>query len=246
MLFHALSPLLLTLSAATASFASPFSRRADSASPFLDAGYSSVPAVLPPLPYAYDALEPYISESIMTLHHDRHHATYVRNFNTAIEEFEAAVKAGNVTEIVRLTSAIRFNGGGHINHSLFWRNLAPVSSGGGSFPSSGPLFDLVTKEYGSIEGLQWIMSTEGAGVQGSGWVWLGWNGETEVLQVETTQNQDLIPEPLVPLVGIDVWEHAYYLDYKNDRTAYLDAIWHVVSWGEGEARLKAAQSGQGW
>ncbi|BGP18439.1 hypothetical protein JCM10213_001686 [Rhodosporidiobolus nylandii] len=240
-----LARLVTLLTTATLVLSTPLSPRAPS-SPFAAAGYDTIPARLPPLPYPYNALEPSISEAIMRLHHDRHHATYVANFNAAITSFYAAIKAQNTTEVVRLTSAINFNGGGHINHSLFWRTLAPVSKGGGSFPSSGPLYDLVMKEYGSLQNLERIMTMEGAEVQGSGWVWLGWNSETGVLQVTTTHNQDLIPAPLVPIIGIDVWEHAYYLDYKNNRTAYLENIWRVINWREGEARTEAALAGVGW
>ncbi|GAA6043863.1 hypothetical protein JCM8097_001195 [Rhodosporidiobolus ruineniae] len=247
MLLLLLALLALVSSSAFASPLSPTSRAANSAveNPSAAAGYSGTfKATLPPLPYAYDALEPYISEA--KLHHDRHHQAYVTGYNTAIENVTWAIKDGNTTEVVRLTSSLRFNGGGHINHSLFWRNLAPVSSGGGSFPSSGPLVDLVNQEYGSVQGLDKVLGSEGASVQGSGWVWLGWNGETKVLQVETTANQDLIPEPLVPLLGIDVWEHAYYLDYKNNRTAYLANVVHVLDWNEAQARLVAAQEGAAW
>ncbi|GAA5856872.1 hypothetical protein JCM8547_008437 [Rhodosporidiobolus lusitaniae] len=232
-------------------------RTESSSNPFAAAGYSSVPATLPALPYDYDALEPYISEAIMKLHHDKHHVAYVAGFNTAVEKLDEALKSGNLTEVVRLQSALNFNGGGHINHSLFWRTLTPpfstqstnFSSPPSSFGSTlapGPLYDLITREYGSLPALEKIMTAEGLGVQGSGWVWLGWNGEASVLQVETTKNQDLIPEPLVPIIGIDVWEHAYYLDYKNNRTAYLENVWNVVNWEEGEKRLVAAQNGEGW
>ncbi|GAA5840118.1 hypothetical protein JCM11251_000609 [Rhodosporidiobolus azoricus] len=244
---------LVTLLAATAALArpSPYVRRENGPStdsPWAAAGYwlTNGNATLPDLPYAYDALQPSISQEIMTLHHDRHHATFVSQFNTATTNLLAAMEAGNTTAVVRLLSTINLSGGGHINHALFWRNLAPTSAGGGAFPSSGPLYDLVEREYGSADGLKTVMGVAGAGVQGSGWVWLGWNLQSEVLQVATSPNQDLIPAPLVPLVGIDVWEHAYYIDYRNNRTAYLNNIWNVINWNEAEARLNATASGVYW
>ncbi|VAH53733.1 unnamed protein product [Triticum turgidum subsp. durum] len=160
---------------------------------------------LPDLPYDYGALEPAVSGEIMRLHHQKHHATY---------------------------SAIKFNGGGHVNHSIFWKNLKPISEGGGEAPH-GKLGWAIDEDFGSIEKLIKKMNAEGAALQGSGWVWLALDKEAKRLSVETTPNQD----PLVtkgsnlhPLLGIDVWEHAYYLQYKNVRPDYLTNIWKVVNW----------------
>ncbi|GAA5929082.1 superoxide dismutase SOD2 [Sporobolomyces koalae] len=201
--------------------------------------FNKIPATLPKLPYAYDALQPAISAQIMELHHSKHHAAYVTNFNKASEDLSAAIQAQDVKKSIALQAAIKFNGGGHINHSLFWENLAPTSNGGGQFPSSGPLADLVNKDFGGLDGLKKAVNTAALGIQGSGWAWLGYNPTTKKLEAVATANQD----PLlgyVPLVGIDMWEHAFYLDYKNVKQSYLDAIWGVINWKEAEARLSKA------
>ncbi|MCO5548932.1 hypothetical protein L7F22_002395 [Adiantum nelumboides] len=190
---------------------------------------------LPELSYDYGALEPYISGEIMELHHSKHHKTYVTSFNTALEKFH---DAKDPQSIVALQSALKFNGGGHINHAIFWKNLAPKSQGGGEGPQ-GPLASAIATEYGSLEKLVAKMNSAGAAVQGSGWVWLGLNKELKHLVVETTANQDpLVSKGLVPLLGIDVWEHAYYLQYKNVRPDYLKNIWNVVNWKDVSQRYE--------
>ncbi|GAA5821253.1 hypothetical protein JCM11251_004537 [Rhodosporidiobolus azoricus] len=197
------------------------------------------PATLPKLPYAYDALEPSISGAIMELHHSKHHATYVANLNKAMEDLQSSLQAQDIKKQIALQAAIKFNGGGHINHTLFWENLAPTSNGGGQFPSSGPLADQVQKDFGGLDGLKKALNAAALGIQGSGWAWLGYNPTTKTLEVVSTANQD----PLlgyVPLVGIDMWEHAFYLDYKNVKPAYLDAIYNVINWKVAEERLAKA------
>uniref|UniRef100_A0A0D6R8W3 Superoxide dismutase n=1 Tax=Araucaria cunninghamii TaxID=56994 RepID=A0A0D6R8W3_ARACU len=185
---------------------------------------------LPELPYEYSALEPVISGEIMTLHHQKHHQAYVTNYNKALEQLEEASAKKNAEAIVALQSAIKFNGGGHINHTVFWKNLAPVKEGGGE-PPKGSLATAIDTQFGSLSALIDKMNTVGAGVQGSGWVWLGLNKDLKSLVVETTQNQDpLVTKGLLPLLGIDVWEHAYYLQYKNVRPDYLKNIWKVMNW----------------
>ncbi|KAE9451543.1 hypothetical protein RHGRI_027712 [Rhododendron griersonianum] len=187
---------------------------------------------LPDLPYDYGALEPVISAEIMKLHHQKHHQTYVTNYNKALEQLIGVMDKGDAPTIVRLQSAIKFNGGGHINHSIFWKNLAPVREGGGD-PPKGSLGLAIDKHFGSLESLIVKMNAEGAALQGSGWVWLGLDREFNRLLVETTENQDPLVTKganLVPLLGIDVWEHAYYLQYKNVKPDYLKSIWHVMNW----------------
>uniref|UniRef100_A0A804UG93 Superoxide dismutase n=1 Tax=Zea mays TaxID=4577 RepID=A0A804UG93_MAIZE len=162
---------------------------------------------LPDLSYDFGALEPAISGEIMRLHHQKHHATYVANYN-------------------------KFNGGGHVNHSIFWKNLKPISEGGGE-PPHGKLGWAIDEDFGSFEALVKRMNAEGAALQGSGWVWLALDKEAKKLSVETTANQDPLVTKgasLVPLLGIDVWEHAYYLQYKNVRPDYLNNIWKVMNW----------------
>ncbi|KAL4189937.1 hypothetical protein AMTRI_Chr08g209560 [Amborella trichopoda] len=187
---------------------------------------------LPELPYDYGALEPAINGEIMRLHHQKHHQAYVTNFNNALELLDQALAKGDASSTVQLQSAIKFNGGGHINHSIFWKNLAPVNEGGGE-PPKGPLGLAVEEHFGSLEELIKKMNVQGAALQGSGWVWLALDKETKTLSVETTANQDPLVTKgasLVPLLGIDVWEHAYYLQYKNVRPDYLKNIWNVINW----------------
>ncbi|CAF2047950.1 unnamed protein product [Brassica rapa] len=169
-------------------------------------------ASLPDLPYAYDALEPAISEEIMRLHHLKHHQTYVTNYNKALDHLRSALSSGDHSSVVKLQSQIKFNGGGHVNHAIFWKNLAPVHEGGGK-PPQDPLSSAIDAHFGSLEELMQKMNSEGAAVQGSGWVWFGLDKELKRLVVETTANQDPLVTKgshLVPLIGIDVWEHAYY------------------------------------
>nr|AEK82129.1 mitochondrial manganese superoxide dismutase [Datisca glomerata] len=187
---------------------------------------------LPDLAYDYGALEPVISGEIMRLHHQKHHQTYVTNYNKALEQLDQALTKGDSSTIVKLQSAIKFNGGGHINHSIFWKNLTPVREEGGE-PPKGSLGWAIDNQFGSVETLIQKINTEGAALQGSGWVWLALDKEQKKLSVETTANQDPLVTKgsgLVPLLGIDVWEHAYYLQYKNVRPDYLKNIWKVINW----------------
>nr|AFF57843.1 Mn/Fe superoxide dismutase [Tetradium ruticarpum] len=187
---------------------------------------------LPDLPYDYSALEPAISGEIMQLHHQKHHQTYVTNYNKAVEQLFQALNKIDTSTVVQLQGAIKFNGGGHVNHSIFWKNLAPVHEGGGEPPHSS-LGWAIDTHFGSLEALIQKMNAEGAALQGSGWVWLGLDTEFKRLVVETTANQDPLvtkAPTLVPLLGIDVWEHAYYLQYKNVRPDYLKNIWKVMNW----------------
>ncbi|MCL7026396.1 hypothetical protein MKW94_015846 [Papaver nudicaule] len=187
---------------------------------------------LPDLDYDYGALEPAISGEIMQIHHQKHHQAYITNYNKALEQLTDATAKGDTSTVVKLQSAIKFNGGGHVNHSIFWKNLTPVSQGGGELPE-GSLASAIDTHFGSLEKLVQKVNGEGAALQGSGWVWLGLDKELKKLVVETTANQDPLVTKganLVPLLGIDVWEHAYYLQYKNVRPDYLKNIWKVINW----------------
>ncbi|KAJ7173265.1 Mn superoxide dismutase [Mycena filopes] len=189
---------------------------------------------LPDLPYAYNALEPYISEEIMALHHKKHHQTYVNALNAAEEAY---AKASSMKEKIEIQAALKLNGGGHINHSLFWKNLAPAAEGGGKL-EDGPLKSAIERDFGSVEAFKKSFNAKTAAIQGSGWGWLGYNPATKKLEIVTTSNQD----PLLthtPIIGIDIWEHAFYLQYKNVKPDYLNAIWNVVNFKEAEARLAA-------
>ena len=189
---------------------------------------------LPDLPYAYDALEPHIDEETMKLHHDKHHNTYVEGVNSAIEGHEdlqklsieeLVAKLDEVPEDIR--TAVRNNGGGHANHSLFWTILSP--NGGGE--PTGELADKINDKFGSFDAFKETFEKAAATRFGSGWAWLVLNnGE---LEVTSTPNQDSpIMEGQTPILGLDVWEHAYYLNYQNRRPEYAKAFWNVVNWDE--------------
>lgn len=196
---------------------------------------------LPDLPYDFNALEPYISADIMKIHYEKHHATYVNNLNVAEEKLAEAQAKGDISAIISLVPALRFNGGGHINHSIFWQNLGPKTEEA----PTGDLKEAIQRDFGSFENLKNQLSTASVAVQGSGWGWLGYNKQTGRLQVATCPNQDPLEATtgLVPLFGIDVWEHAYYLQYKNVRPDYVKAVWNVANWKDISKRFVAAKSG---
>ena len=198
---------------------------------------------VPELPYPYDALEPHIDEATMRVHHDAQHAAYVNNANAALEGTEwADASVETVLSSVEAIpedkrTAVRNNAGGHANHSLFWRIMSP--DGGGE--PGGALRDAIDDALGGFDELKSAVNDAGAKRFGSGWTWLVWDGTG--LQVYSTANQDSpIMESHVPLLGIDVWEHAYYLKYQNKRPAYLEAWWNVVNWPEVERRYAEATS----
>uniref|UniRef100_A0A3P9KUA1 Superoxide dismutase n=1 Tax=Oryzias latipes TaxID=8090 RepID=A0A3P9KUA1_ORYLA len=187
---------------------------------------------LPDLTYDYGALEPHICAEIMQLHHSKHHATYVNNLNVTEEKYQEALAKGDVTAQVTLQPALKFNGGGHINHTIFWTNLSP--NGGGE-----PQDSLLHVASFHLKKL----SAATVAVQGSGWGWLGYDKESGRLRVAACANQDPLQGTtgLIPLLGIDVWEHAYYLQYKNVRPDYVKAIWNVVNWENVSERLQIAK-----
>lgn len=190
------------------------------------------------LPYDFSALEPVISAEIMELHYTKHHKAYITNLNIALEKYQEAERRGDVAAMVALQPAIRFNGGGHINHSIFWTNLAPQGQGG---EPKGELLKAIEQEFGSVKGLQDAMSAQTVGIQGSGWGWLGCRPGSSRLVIATCANQDpLSTQGLVPLFGIDVWEHAYYLQYKNVRADYVKNIWSLANWKNVEERFLKA------
>ena len=185
---------------------------------------------LPELPYDFNALEPVISAEIMTLHYSKHHATYVANLNKALEQLAEAEQKNDIAAQIALQSAIKFNGGGHVNHSIFWTNLAPVSKGGGT-PPEGAIAQAITRDFGSFDKFVETFSAKTVAIQGSGWGWLGYNKGNGHLEIATCDNQDpLAVKGLIPLLGIDVWEHAYYLQYKNVRAEYVKSLWKIINW----------------
>ena len=196
----------------------------------------------PELPYDFNALEPVISGEIMEIHYTKHHKAYVKNLNTALEKYFEANQQWNLEKMIALQSSINFNGGGHINHSIFWTNLAPEGNGGGGEPS-GELAVAINQEFGSFDNFMGKFNSRTAAIQGSGWGWLGFCPEEKVVKIMTCQNQNpLSTKGLVPLLGVDVWEHAYYLQYKNVRPEYLKNIWRVVNWGNVAERYEKAKS----
>jgi superoxide dismutase, Fe-Mn family len=201
-----------------------------------------MPYELPPLPYGYDALAPTIDERTMQIHHDKHHQAYVDNLNKALDGTEWDGKP--LEQVLALLdeipedkrAAVRNNGGGHANHSLFWEIMKP---GGGGDPS-GDLESAINDTFGSVDELKSAINDGGVKRFGSGWSWLVWDGTG--LAVYSTANQDSpLMQDHVPLLGIDVWEHAYYLQYQNRRPDYLAAWWDVVNWDEVGRRLAAAR-----
>ncbi|KAG5972173.1 Superoxide dismutase [Mn], mitochondrial, partial [Claviceps digitariae] len=164
---------------------------------------------LPKLPYAYDALEPSISAQIMELHHSKHHQAYVTNLNNALNTCAAATASNDIAGQIALQNAIKFNGGGHINHSLFWENLAPATSAEASPQSAATLMAAIAHTWGSFEAFKTAFTKALLALQGSGWGWLVKEGT--VLRIVTTKDQDPVVSGEVPILGIDMWEHAYYL-----------------------------------
>jgi len=199
---------------------------------------------LPELPYAYDALEPHIDARTMEIHHTKHHQAYISKANDALEgHSDLAAKSiedlmsdlGAVPEAIR--GAIRNNGGGHANHSLFWTIMSP--NGGGA--PSGELADAIDSTFGSLDAFKEKFSNAAATRFGSGWAWL--SVDSGKLVVESTPNQDTpLSEGRTPILGLDVWEHAYYLNYQNKRPDYISAFYNVINWDEVAKRYAAAKS----
>ncbi len=201
-----------------------------------------MPFTLPNLPYAHDALEPHIDKMTMEIHHGKHHAAYVNNLNKAVEGTAWNDKPIGeiIANISKLPAAVRNNGGGHYNHSLFWTVMKP--NGGGT--PSGELASAIDRDFGSFDKFKEAFATAGATRFGSGWAWLVNQGEK--LAVCSTPNQDSPAMDIaevkgVPILGMDVWEHAYYLKYQNRRPDYIAAFWNVVNWDEVAKRFKQAR-----
>ena len=194
---------------------------------------------LPELPYAYDALAPYMSEEVLKLHHDKHHATYVATANAALDKLDAARKSGEVIDFKSLSKTLSFNVAGHILHEIFWKVMRPAASGENK--PTGELIKAIEKEFGSFERFKTEFSETAKSVEGSGWALLtfhkehGEHGSLNIIQVEK-HNVNFYPEQKI-LLCLDVWEHAYYLDYKNDRAKFIENWWNIVNWDEVEKRF---------
>ncbi len=204
---------------------------------------------LPKLPYDYSALEPYIDEETMHLHHEKHHNTYVTNLNAALEKHPEA-DPGNVEELLAninsvpedIRTAIRNNGGGHSNHTMFWQIMGPSGEGGGE--PAGDLATAIDASFGSFDQFkeQFAASAAPGALFGSGWCWLIAAPDGS-LTIQNTPNQDSpLMEGKLPVLGLDCWEHAYYLKYQNRRPEYINAFWGVVNWQEADRRFQAARS----
>ncbi|MEJ3404009.1 superoxide dismutase [Rathayibacter sp. YIM 133350] len=193
---------------------------------------------LPELPYDYSALEPSISGTIMELHHSKHHQTYVTGANTAIAQLAEARESGNLANVNKLEKDLAFNLGGHVNHSIFWTNLSPD---GGDKPT-GELAAAIDDNFGSFDAFQAHFTATALGVQGSGWAVLAWDsiGQRPII-VQFFDQQSNFPAGTVPLLMLDVWEHAYYLDYKNVRADYVKAFWNIANWANVAQRFETAR-----
>jgi len=199
---------------------------------------------LPPLPYAYNALAPVVDEQTMQIHHGKHHKAYVDNLNAAVAK-EPALQGKSLEDLLagisKLPPAARNNGGGHWNHTFFWASMKPPGQGGAP---SAPLLAAIDRDFGSLDAFKAAFKTAGTGRFGSGWVWLILTTDGK-LQITSTPNQDnplmdVVTERGIPLLGNDVWEHAYYLQYQNRRADYLEAWWQVVDWQAVSSRYAAA------
>ncbi|WP_078431249.1 superoxide dismutase [Metabacillus halosaccharovorans] len=193
---------------------------------------------LPPLPYAYDALEPYIQQEIMRLHHDKHHQSYVDGLNKAEKEMQKARKTGNYELIKHWEREAAFHGAGHYLHTIFWSIMTP--NGGGK--PSGMLMREINLSFGSFEQFKQHFSEAAKNVEAVGWAILVWSPRAQRLEIlQAEKHQNLSQWDVIPLLTLDVWEHAYYLQYKNDRKKYVDNWWNVVNWKEVERRFHEAQ-----
>jgi Fe-Mn family superoxide dismutase len=199
--------------------------------------------VLPDLPYDYAALEPAISGRIMELHHSKHHQAYVTGANTALEQLAAARDGDSLANVNKLEKDLAFNLGGHVNHSIFWTNM---SADGGDKPA-GELAAAIDEFFGSFEKFQAHFTATALGVQGSGWSVLAWDtvGQRPII-VQLFDQQGNLPAGIIPLLMLDVWEHAYYLDYQNVRADYVKAFWTIVNWDNVSARFERASNAQGF
>ncbi|QEE61233.1 superoxide dismutase [Salinibacterium sp. dk2585] len=194
---------------------------------------------LPELPYDYAALEPSISATIMELHHSKHHQAYVTGANTALAQLAEARDKGDLANVNKLEKDLAFNLGGHVNHSVFWTNMSPD---GGDKPT-GELAAAIDDNFGSFEKFQAHFTATALGVQGSGWAVLAWDSIGQRLIIEQLfDQQSNAALGTVPVLMLDVWEHAYYIDYKNVRADYVKAFWNIVNWQNVQQRFEAART----
>ena len=201
---------------------------------------------LPKLPYAYNALEPHIDATTMEIHHTKHHQAYTNGLNTALESLSAELQNMELTKLLgsldkvpeNVRGAVNFHGGGYDNHALFWNNMKP--NGGGE--AGGSVADAINTSFGNFGSFKEKFSKDTGAIQGSGWGWLVYNPQSKKVEFTTMPNQTSpITKGLIPLLGLDVWEHAYYLKYQNRRPDYIAAWWNVVNWDEIDKRFSKAK-----
>jgi superoxide dismutase, Fe-Mn family len=194
---------------------------------------------LPDLGYDYNALEPVFTAEMLEIHYNKHHRAYVTKLNEALEKYHDAELKNDAVKMVELQSAIKFNGGGHINHSIFWQILAPIKNGGGHFEKKFEIIKAIEKDFASFENFKNNMNDTCISIQGSGWGWLGYDKKTKTLIINSCSNHDLLSASgFFPIFCIDVWEHAYYLKYKNDRASFVKEIYNILNWNEINNRYK--------
>ncbi|NNG35784.1 Fe-Mn family superoxide dismutase [Nakamurella aerolata] len=194
---------------------------------------------LPDLPYDYGALEPHISGTIMQLHHDKHHATYVAGANSTLEKMEEAREKESFDTLAGLEKSLAFNLGGHVNHSIFWPNMSPD---GGDKPD-GELAAAIDEYFGSFDGFRNQFTANATSIMGSGWSILAWDTLGQRLNLyQLYDQQGNLPAAQIPIVLLDMWEHAFYLDYKNVKPDYVKAWWNVVNWADAQKRLDEART----
>ncbi|MFB6263478.1 MAG: superoxide dismutase [Bradymonadaceae bacterium] len=195
---------------------------------------------LPELPYSYDALEPYIDEQTMRLHHDKHHQGYVDGLNSAEKELAEARQEGNFDDIRNLERLVAFHGAGHFNHTIFWNNLTPAED---YTDPSGDLLQQIENDFGSFDNLKEQFGAAAKSVEGSGWGMLVWEPAGEhLLTLGVENHQKQLFGSAIPVLVIDVWEHAYYLNYQNNRGEYVDNFWNIVDWDNVAANLEGAKN----
>lgn len=191
---------------------------------------------LPNLPYGYKDLEPYMSEEVLKLHHDKHHAGYVTAANALLDKIDSARKSGEVIDFKSVSKSLSFNVAGHILHEIFWKIMAPADSGKNK--PSGKILKAIERDFGSFERFKLEFTETAKAVEGSGWAVMSYHkehGNLNIIQIEK-HNVNLYPEQTI-LLCLDVWEHSYYLDYKNDRAKFIENWWNIVNWEEVERRL---------
>lgn len=211
---------------------------------FSSLGYDAAKGeyVLPPLPYAYETLEPHIDAATMEIHHTKHHAGYVAGLNKALAELKKVRESGDASLVKHWSRELAFHGGGHVNHTLFWVTLTPPDSAGAKAGPIGPLAAALRESFGSVDAFKAHFTAAANAVEGGGWAWLMYEPVSRRLIItQMEKQQEIYMTGSVPLLGVDVWEHAYYLRYQNRRADYVKAFWNVVNWPMVGAMLIAAR-----